>query len=162
MAAFDSMSLRRSPFFIRLPIDAKRKCEASFGSPSSPLCRRTPHAMLNDCSNSSVSDIASQRRAYCHVPALRAKASRNRSTRSLPAKRCGPASHLLCTFEFGCPAQQSILLHTGRRSTGFLSQSFNLRRRSLIKPVDIVAAAHFLFLSRGFASATVCTVNGGR
>jgi hypothetical protein len=55
MAAFESNSLRRSPRFILQAMLSKRNREVSLYSPSSPVLSRTLHAMLKDCSNSSVS-----------------------------------------------------------------------------------------------------------
>ncbi len=54
---FESRSLRRSPRLIMPVMLSSRNREVSLGSPSSPVRCRTLHAMLKDCSKSSVSLI---------------------------------------------------------------------------------------------------------
>lgn len=68
IARLESSSLRRSPRLIMRTMRSPKNRVVSLGSPSSPVRSRTLHAMLNDCSKSSVSFMQDQLCSKRSVP----------------------------------------------------------------------------------------------
>ena len=121
---------------------SSRNREVSLGSPSSPVRCRTLHAMLKDCSKSSVSLILYKLSVNQRVPTqhrgFRAAASIPVDHPSHPS----PAPR----FQSGGPSQQRVTLDTSRCPTGLLTQPSCPRCRTVIETIDCVAS--FLFHCR--------------